>query len=55
LETTSARLHFTTTTKPAVLTGASADPDGKEDTEGAAGSLYDAEYRYLIMPVRLSG
>jgi DNA polymerase III subunit beta len=55
LETPSARLHFTTTTKPAVLTGASTAPDGKEETEGAAGSLRDAEYRYLIMPVRLSG
>ena len=55
LETTSARLHFTTTTKPAVLTGANADPDGNEETAGAAGSLHDAEYRYLIRPVRLSG
>ena len=44
LETTSARLHFTTTTKPAVLTGARRNV-----------SLHDAEYRYLIMPVRLSG
>ncbi|MFE9245804.1 DNA polymerase III subunit beta [Nocardiopsis sp. NPDC006938] len=38
-----ARLHFTTSTKPAILTGKPAE-------EGAA-----PEYRYLIMPVRLSG
>jgi DNA polymerase-3 subunit beta len=55
LETQSARLHFTTTTKPAVLTGAAADPDDKDETGEAAASVRDAEYRYLIMPVRLSG
>jgi DNA polymerase-3 subunit beta len=44
-----ARLHFTTTTKPAVLTGAAGDDDDTTD------SGPDAEYRYLIMPVRLSG
>ncbi|RAY14701.1 DNA polymerase III subunit beta [Actinomadura craniellae] len=38
-----ARLSFTTPTKPAVLTG-------KPPAEGA-----DPNYRYLIMPVRLSG
>ncbi|WP_049568092.1 DNA polymerase III subunit beta [Nocardiopsis sp. SBT366] len=38
-----ARLHFTTSTKPAILTGKPAE-------EGAS-----PEYRYLIMPVRLSG
>lgn len=38
-----ARLHFTTSTKPAILTGKPAE-------EGGA-----PEYRYLIMPVRLSG
>jgi DNA polymerase-3 subunit beta len=38
-----ARLHFTTSTKPAILTGKPAE-------EGAT-----ASYRYLIMPVRLSG
>jgi DNA polymerase-3 subunit beta len=38
-----ARLHFTTSTKPAILTGKPAE-------EGAT-----APYRYLIMPVRLSG
>ena len=38
-----ARLHFTTSTKPAILTG-------KPVEEGGA-----PEYRYLIMPVRLSG
>ncbi|WP_304452601.1 DNA polymerase III subunit beta [Nocardiopsis sp. YSL2] len=38
-----ARLHFTTSTKPAILTGKPAE-------EGAS-----AQYRYLIMPVRLSG
>lgn len=38
-----ARLHFTTSTKPAILTGKPAE-------ESAA-----PEYRYLIMPVRLSG
>ena len=37
-----ARLNFTTSTKPAILTG-------KPVEEGAA-----PEYRYLIMPVRLS-
>ncbi|MGW5876592.1 DNA polymerase III subunit beta [Nocardiopsis terrae] len=38
-----ARLHFTTSTKPAILTGKPAE-------EGSS-----PEYRYLIMPVRLSG
>ncbi|GAA1756503.1 MULTISPECIES: DNA polymerase III subunit beta [Streptomonospora] len=38
-----ARLQFTTSTKPAIITGKPAD-------EEAA-----ADYRYLIMPVRLSG
>jgi DNA polymerase-3 subunit beta len=55
LETQSARLHFTTTTKPAVLTGAASEPDDKDETDGAAGDVRDTEYRYLIMPVRLSG
>ncbi|MCY9786622.1 DNA polymerase III subunit beta [Nocardiopsis sp. EMB25] len=41
--TDTARLNFTTSTKPAILTGKPAE-------EGA-----DPEYRYLIMPVRLSG
>ncbi|WP_028647918.1 DNA polymerase III subunit beta [Nocardiopsis sp. CNT312] len=41
--TDTARLHFTTSTKPAILTG-------KPASEDAA-----PEYRYLIMPVRLSG
>jgi len=39
-----ARLSFTLATKPAVLTGASG-PDGE----------VDSAYRYLLMPVRLSG
>ena len=38
-----ARLHFTTSTKPAILTGKPAEEGGSP------------EYRYLIMPVRLSG
>ncbi|MDA0565314.1 DNA polymerase III subunit beta [Streptomonospora sp. S1-112] len=38
-----ARLQFTTSTKPAIITGKPAD-------DGAT-----ADYRYLIMPVRLSG
>lgn len=40
-----ARLDFTTATKPAVLTGKPAD-EGEEETA--------PDYRYLIMPVRLS-
>ena len=55
LETQNARLHFTTTTKPAVLTGTTADPDDEDEAGGPAASVRDAEYRYLIMPVRLSG
>lgn len=42
LDSDVARLHFTTSTKPAVLTGKPAE----EGTE--------AEYRYLLMPIRLS-
>ncbi|QBI51830.1 DNA polymerase III subunit beta [Streptomonospora litoralis] len=38
-----ARLQFTTSTKPAIITGKPADEDAT------------ADYRYLIMPVRLSG
>ncbi|MFD0773568.1 DNA polymerase III subunit beta [Streptomonospora algeriensis] len=38
-----ARLQFTTSTKPAIITGKPADDDAT------------ADYRYLIMPVRLSG
>ncbi|GAB3446518.1 DNA polymerase III subunit beta [Streptomonospora sediminis] len=38
-----ARLQFTTSTKPAIITGKPADDDST------------ADYRYLIMPVRLSG
>ncbi|GAB3210668.1 DNA polymerase III subunit beta [Marinactinospora thermotolerans] len=38
-----ARLQFTTSTKPAIITGKPADDGGASD------------YRYLIMPVRLSG
>ena len=39
-----ARLQMTTSTKPAILTG------GKPVDDGAA-----TDYRYLIMPIRLSG
>ena len=42
LDSDVARLHFTTPTKPAVLTGKPAE-------EGV-----DPEYRYLLMPIRLS-
>ncbi|KIH98746.1 DNA polymerase III subunit beta [Streptomonospora alba] len=38
-----ARLQFTTSTKPAIITGKPADDEAT------------ADYRYLIMPVRLSG
>jgi DNA polymerase-3 subunit beta len=41
-----ATLSFTGPTRPAVLTG-------KRDSDEAAGAV--AEYRYLLMPVRLSG
>lgn len=44
LNTSHARLAFTTSTKPAVISGATADDAG-------AGS----DYRHLLMPVRLSG
>jgi DNA polymerase-3 subunit beta len=43
------RLSFSTSSKPAVLTGGSADGAGHGD--GGAGGAY----RYLLMPVRLSG
>ncbi|TAL25542.1 MAG: DNA polymerase III subunit beta, partial [Frankiales bacterium] len=39
-------LSFTGPTRPAVLTG-------KRDADGTPG--VPAEYRYLLMPVRLSG
>ncbi len=45
LNTSHARLAFTTSTKPAVISGAVAD--------GPAGT--NSEYRHLLMPVRLSG
>lgn len=38
-----ARLQFTTSTKPAIISGKPADDEAGSD------------YRYLIMPVRLSG
>jgi DNA polymerase-3 subunit beta len=44
LDTSHVRLAFTTSTKPAVITGATAD--GPTDT---------TDYRHLLMPVRLSG
>lgn len=44
-----ARLDFTTSTKPAVITGRSAGDDASEGAQSAA------DYRYLLMPVRLSG
>jgi DNA polymerase-3 subunit beta len=43
LDTSHARLAFTTSTKPAVITGS--------DAEGGV----QADYRHLLMPVRLSG
>jgi DNA polymerase-3 subunit beta len=43
LDSDVARLSFTTSTKPAVLTGKSSD------------TATDDDYRYLLMPVRLSG
>lgn len=43
VESSSSRLSFTSATRPAVLTGA-------DEAAGAA-----ASYRYLLMPVRLSG
>jgi len=47
-----ARLSFTTSTKPAVLTGGSGAGDGGAGSaDGGAGGAY----RYLLMPVRLSG
>jgi DNA polymerase III subunit beta len=48
LDATVARLSFTTPTKPAVLTGGSGGDAGSESGSGGA-------YRYLLMPVRLSG
>jgi DNA polymerase III subunit beta len=45
------RLSFTTSNKPAVLTGGAADGEsGAPGDSGPAGA-----YRYLLMPVRLSG
>jgi DNA polymerase III subunit beta len=46
------RLSFTTSNKPAVLTGGAA-ADG--ESGAAADSGLGASYRYLLMPVRLSG
>jgi DNA polymerase III subunit beta len=48
-----ARLSFTTSTKPAVLTGGVAG-DGGGDAAASVGGAGGA-YRYLLMPVRLSG
>ncbi|WP_019874417.1 DNA polymerase III subunit beta [Sporichthya polymorpha] len=44
LDTSHARLAFTTSTKPAVITGSTGD-----------GGAESSEYRHLLMPVRLSG
>ncbi|GAA0620711.1 DNA polymerase III subunit beta [Sporichthya brevicatena] len=44
LDTSHARLAFTTPTKPAVITGSTGD-----------GAAENSEYRHLLMPVRLSG
>ncbi len=51
LDAPKVRLYFTAPTKPAVLTGASDDGAAEEELTTPP----DAEYRYLIMPVRLSG
>ena len=50
IEGDTARLAFTTATRPAVITGGSGagDGDGEPDPRGS-------DYRYLLMPVRLSG
>jgi DNA polymerase-3 subunit beta len=48
LDATVARLSFTTPSKPAVLTGGAGGDAGSESGSGGA-------YRYLLMPVRLSG
>jgi DNA polymerase-3 subunit beta len=49
-----ARMSFTAPTRPAVLTGASGpEGDGQGVQGGADGAASD--YRYLLMPVRLSG
>ena len=52
LDSPHARLSFTTPTKPAVLTpaGAAAHPE-----ENAGTDHPPSDYRYLLMPVRLSG
>lgn len=47
-----ARLEFTTPTKPAVLTGKPADADSAD--EDGTMQVTAADYRYLLMPVRLS-
>ncbi len=49
VDSTVSRLSFTTPSKPAVLTGGSAE--GGDAGEAGAGGAY----RYLLMPVRLSG
>lgn len=43
IDSDTARLQFTTSTKPAIITGKPADPEA------------GADYRYLIMPVRMAG
>jgi DNA polymerase III subunit beta len=45
------RLSFTTPSKPAVLTGGVADAGAADGGDGGLGGAY----RYLLMPVRLSG
>lgn len=47
------RLFFTTPTKPAVLTGVSGEEGDGSSSEPLA--VPESEYRYLIMPIRLSG
>ena len=46
-------LSFTGPTRPAVLTGKRAD--AADSSAGAAADSSGADYRYLLMPVRLSG
>lgn len=54
LATDRATLSFTTSFKPAVITGRAGSTEQSDDTDQADPAA-PAEYRYLIMPVRLPG
>ena len=55
MHTERARMDFTSPLKPAVLSGV-AEPAAEDDGAGGGKPIVEgADYRYLIMPVRLPG